>query len=306
MKPNLLVLTPLLVETQEALARHFEVHRLAGGNAIDFGNEVQALVTGGDIGLPADLAEKLPRLEIVCINGVGYDRVDLERAREKGYRVAITPNVLTADVADHAVMLVLGLTRQICRADRFVRDGDWGRGGFGLTRSIGHLKCGIFGLGRIGEAIARRLEGFGCSIAYCSRQPKPVPYEYYTDVTELAAAVDVLIVAAAATAETRHQVDAKVFDALGADGLLVNVARGSIVDQAALARYLQSGRLGGAALDVFEDEPLTDRDLIEAPNTLLTPHIASATFETRRAMGELVIANLLAHFSGQPVPGAIV
>lgn len=306
MKPHLLVLTPLLVETQEALARHFDVHRLADGDVADFGANVRAVVTGGDIGLPDDLATQLPRLEIVCINGVGYDRVDLRRAREKGYRVAITPNVLTADVADHAVTLALCLTRHICRADRFVRDGDWVQGGFGLTRSIGHLKCGIFGLGRIGEAIARRLEGFGCSIAYCSRQPKPVPYEHFTDVTELAAAVDVLIVAAAATAETRHQVDTRVFDALGPDGLLVNVARGSIIDQAALACYLKSGWLGGAALDVFEDEPLTDRDLIEAPNTLLTPHIASATFETRRAMGELVIANLLSHFSGQAVPGDIL
>lgn len=263
------------------------------------GATIRAVVAGGHIGLPSFIAEALPRLEIVAINGVGYDQVDLERARNQGYRVATTPNVLTDDVADLAVSLTLGLVRRVLEADRFVRAGRWTQGSFGLSRRVSALRFGIFGMGLIGAAVARRLGAFGGTIAYCNRRPKDMPYDYFSDLLEMAHVVDVLILTAAATPQTRRIVNADVIEALGPNGLLVNVSRGALVDQNALASALASERLGGAALDVFEIEPMQDKALLEAPNTLLTPHIGSTTVEARKAIGSLVLSNLDAHFSNK-------
>jgi lactate dehydrogenase-like 2-hydroxyacid dehydrogenase len=310
MNPDLLLLNPQTEALEMALEGRFSVHRWheiqdrAGLAAI--GPRVRAVVAGGHVGLPTEIAEALPNLEIVAINGVGYDRVDVDRARTHGYRVAITPDVLTEDVADLAVSLTLNLVRRVSDADRFVRSGQWGLAGFSLSRSAGKLRYGIFGMGRIGDAIARRLIAFGGSVSYCNRLPKAVPYIYVADLRALAESVDVLILTAAATPETCRVVNSDVLDALGPEGMLVNVARGALVDQEALVAALATDRLGGAALDVFEAEPLTDQALFEMPNTVLTPHIGSATVEARQAMGALVLANLDAHFAGQKPPGIII
>lgn len=263
-------------------------------------NEVSAVVTGGHIGCDNALIAALPGLKLIAINGVGYDKVDLATASARGVAVTNTPDVLTDDVADLAVGLVIALLRQLPRADRFVRDGRWRDGGFPLARKVSGRRFGIVGLGRIGAAIAARLAAFG-PIAYTGTQEKPVPYDFAPDPVALATHSDVLIVACAATPETRGMIDAGVLDALGADGYLVNVSRGSVVDEAALIAALDTGRIAGAALDVFADEPRVPTALIAGAPTVLTPHIASATVETRRAMADLVLANLDAFLAGAPL-----
>ena len=309
MSPQVLQLCPLLPELEQSLAERFAVHRWFEADAPEallgaHGTAIRALVTGGHLGLPDDLAARLPALEIVAINGVGFDKVDLAAARARGFRVTNTPDVLTDDVADLAIGLVIALLRRIPEADQHVRRGRWPGAEVPLGRKVSAQRFGILGLGRIGKAIARRLEGFGAPIAYTDLAVQDVPYAFEPTPTALAHTVDVLIVAAAAG--TQPLIDRTVLDALGPTGTLVNVARGSLVDEAALVQALQEGRLGGAALDVFAAEPRVPASLWTMPNVVLTPHIASATVDTRRAMAELVLANLDAHFSGQPLPAAVV
>jgi lactate dehydrogenase-like 2-hydroxyacid dehydrogenase len=309
MPAQVLQLCPLLAELEHALAERFTVHRwfeIPDPEAMlaAHGPAIRAVVTGGHLGIPDALAARLPALEIVAINGVGFDKVDLEAARARGFRVTNTPDVLTDDVADLAIGLAIALLRRIPQADRHVRAGRWPEAEVPLARKVSAQRFGILGLGRIGKAIARRLEGFGVPIAYTDLAPQDVPYSFHPTPTALAHAVDVLIVAAAAG--TRPLIDQAVLDALGPEGVLVNVARGALVDEPALVAALQEGRLGGAALDVFAAEPHVPESLRSLPNLVLTPHIASATIDTRRAMAELVLANLDAHFAGQPLPTAVV
>ena len=212
-----------------------------------------------------------------------------------------TPGTLTDDVADLAVGLIISLLRQIPAADAHVRSGAWPSGEQPLARKVTGRRFGILGLGHIGGAIAARLSAFG-PVSYTSRHPKPVPYEYHADVGVLAVASDVLVVACSANESTRHLVDAGVLDALGPDGWLVNVSRGSVVDEAALIQALDAGKIAGGALDVFENEPQVPEALRNSPRAVLTPHIASATVETRRAMAELVLANLDAVLQGREPP----
>jgi lactate dehydrogenase-like 2-hydroxyacid dehydrogenase len=266
----------------------------------DHAGVVRAIITNGHVGAPRDLVEALPALGLIAVNGVGYDQIDIAHAAAHGVAVANTPDVLTDDVADLAVGLVIGLIRQIARADAFVRGGAWAGGNMPLARKVTGRRFGIVGLGRIGHAIARRLSVFG-PVAYTGRAPKPVAYDFHPDPLALAATCDVLIVACAATPATRHLIDARVLNALGPDGVLVNVARGSVVDEAALVAAVESGSIAGAALDVFEDEPNVPAALIDSPATLLTPHIASATVETRGAMAALVLGNLDAFLAGGPL-----
>ena len=256
---HVLQLCPLLPELEHALAERFTVHRWFEADDPEacsraHGPAIRAVITGGHLGIPSELAAQLPGLEIVAINGVGYDKVDLAQAKARGFRVTNTPDVLTDDVADLAIGLVIALLRRIPQADRHVRDGRWPEAEVPLARKVSAQRFGIVGLGRIGKAIARRLEGFGVPIAYTDLAPQDVPYSFHPTPTALAHAVDVLIVAAAAGG-TRPLIDHAVLDALGPEGVLVNVARGSLVDEAALVTALQEGRLGGAALDVFAVEP---------------------------------------------------
>ena len=265
-----------------------------------FAADIKAVVTGGHLGAPADVLERLPNLEMVAINGVGYDKVDLDMARSRGIQVSNTPDVLTADVADLAIGLTLALTRRITEGDQFVRAGSWLNGSLELGRKFSSLRYGIFGLGRIGKAIAKRLSGFDVEIAYCDvAEQQGVNFPYFSSVAALAADVDVLIVAAAASGSTNSVIEKTVLDALGKDGILVNVARGSIVDQPALVQAITSKALGAAALDVFANEPEVPAELIASDRVVLTPHIASGTIDTRLAMGELMLANLGAYATGK-------
>ncbi len=262
------------------------------------------VVTGGHLGCSNDLIAALPSLKLIAINGVGYDKVDVAFANGRGVDVSTTPDVLTDDVADLAVGLTIGLLRRLPAADRFVRDGRWMEETFPLGRKVSGRRFGIVGLGRIGRAIADRLSGFG-AVAYHGRSAKDAPYRFEPDLATLARDSDILVLACAATEDTHNLIDSDILAALGADGYLVNVARGSVVDEAALVAALDSGGIAGAALDVFVEEPSAPAGLIASDRTHLAPHIASATVETRIAMADLVLANVDALLAGRRPPTAL-
>jgi len=271
------------------------------------GHRVRAVVTGGRTGVSNDIMDALPELGIITINGIGTDAVDLEHARQRGIRVTTTPDVLTDDVADMAIGLLLATARRISANDRFVREGRWPHGRAPLGTQVSGKRLGILGLGRVGRAVARRAEGFGMTIAYCDPHRIPdVSYRYQSDLVALAAESDFLVIAASGGPASHGIVERRVLDALGPNGILVNVARGSIVDEQALVAALTEKRLGGAGLDVFIHEPDVPQALWTLDNVVLQPHRASATAETRRAMADLVLANLAAHFAGRELPSAVV
>lgn len=261
--------------------------------------EVRAVVGTGMSRIPAALIEALPKLGLIAINGVGYDGVDLAAVRTRGVAVTTTPDVLTDDVADQAIALMLAAQRRIAANDRAVREGRWS---VPLARRASGRTVGIFGLGRIGRAIAARAAPFAGEVIYASRRVHDdVPWRHVADIAALATASDVLILAAAATGETERVVDAGVLHALGSDGVLVNVARGSLVDEAALVDALRDGTIAGAGLDVFAEEPHVPEALLGMDQVVLAPHQASATVETRAAMAGLVVDNLEAFFAGRPL-----
>jgi lactate dehydrogenase-like 2-hydroxyacid dehydrogenase len=248
------------------------------------------------------LMARLPALEIVANFGVGYDSVDAEAAGRRGVVVTNTPGVLDDEVADLTVGLLLATIRQIPQAERHLREGKWPAGGFPLTATLRDRTLGIVGMGRIGRAIARRLEGFGRPIAYHSRRPvADVPYTHYPELVALARDVDALIVIVPGGLETDRMINAEVLAALGPKGVLINVARGSVVDEPALVKALEDGTIAAAGLDVFANEPHVPEALIGMDNVVLLPHVASATHVTRNAMGQLVVDNLLAWAAGKPV-----
>jgi lactate dehydrogenase-like 2-hydroxyacid dehydrogenase len=258
---------------------------------------VQAVVTGGHVGCSNALMVALPSLGIIAIHGVGVDKVDLPFARSRNVRVTTTPGVLTEDVADLAVGLIIGLLRGIPASDAYVRAGSWEQGDRPLARKVSGRRFGVVGLGHIGAAIAARLAAFG-PVAYTGPQRKEVPYAFHADLLDLARASDVLVLACPANASTRHIVNAAVLAALGEEGYLVNVARGAVVDEGALVAALDAGRLAGAALDVFENEPHVPEALRSSSRVVLTPHMASATVETRIRMADVVLENLDAFRAG--------
>lgn len=262
--------------------------------------DVRAVVATGGVTIGADLIDRLPKLEIVSLMAVGYDGVALPRCRERGIVVTNTPDVLTDDVADLAAALVLMTGRRLGEAERFLRAGRWTGGPMPLSHAIRGRVAGILGLGRIGTAIATRLEAFGMKIAYHGRRRQPVPWEFCATVQALAAASDFLVVACPGGPETRGLVDAGVLAALGPEGTLVNIARGSVVDENALVAALESGGIRSAGLDVYADEPRVPAALLACERAVLLPHVASATEETRHAMARLVVDNLAAHFAGRP------
>ena len=268
---------------------------------------IRAIAASGESKVPRELIAQLPALEMISVFGVGYDGVDVAAAKERGISVTHTPNVLNDEVADLALALMLAVSRRLVEADRFVRSGHWTKGPMPLARKMSGARLGIVGLGRIGLAIARRAEAFGMSIAYTSRTAKAdAPYPYFPNAAALAAEVDFLVVITPGGAGTRKLIDASVLAALGPKGYLVNVARGTVVDEQALVAALQNGTIAGAGLDVFESEPNVPNELFTLDNVVLTPHVGSATWQTRQAMADLAFGNLQAHFAGRallsPVP----
>lgn len=291
-----------LAALQQRFTVHDRLHLVDEAAFAAVAPRIRGVAGSGESKLPAELIARLPALEMVSVLGVGYDGVDTTAAKARGVMVTHTPDVLNDEVADTAIGLMLCAARQLPAADRFVRAGQWPQGPFPLTRKMSGARLGLLGMGRIGQAIARRAQAFGMQIAYHTRTPRPaLPYPHVADLVALAAQSDFLVVITPGGAGTRHLVSAAVLEALGPQGILVNVARGTVVDQAALVDALASGRLGGAALDVFDGEPQVPQALIDMPHVVLTPHVGSATHQTRQAMADLALDNLVRHFDGQPV-----
>lgn len=290
--------------TERAPALGWTLHRpeADGLPPPDVADRIVAIAASGAVPVDAALIDALPKLKIISVHAVGYDLTDVAHARSRGVIVTHTPDVLNADVADLALLLTLGTLRRLPAMDAYVRAGRWvSNGPPALSRSATGLKYGLLGLGRIGQEIARRLTPFAGSLAYHTRRPvADAPWPHVPDLVDLAGQVDVLIVIVPGGASTRGLVSAPVLEALGPNGVLINVARGEVVDQDALVAALTSGKLGGAGLDVFADEPNVPQALIDSDRCVLTPHVASATVETRNAMAELMIANLEAVLAGQP------
>ncbi len=303
MKHRVLQNGRLLASVETALAGRYDLHPLwreADPQAFlaRHGGEFTGYVSSARYGADAAMIAALPQLRVISIFGVGLDAVDLEAARARGIAVGFTPDVLNDCVADTAMLLLLDAARGGSAADRFVRRGDWLKGQFPLAASVSHKRLGILGLGRIGRAIARRAAGFDMEIRYYNRRPlTDVPYGYVPSALELALWADFLVVASAGGVQTRGMVSAEILDALGPEGFLVNIARGSVVDEQALVQALVQERIAGAGLDVYEDEPNVPPALFALDNVVLLPHVASATRETRQAMADLVLDNLVSFFA---------
>ncbi len=297
------VLPPFFVET---LREHYDYHQIldeSGWNAtLDaLAPQIRAVAATGESQVPRSLMDRLPNLGVISVFGVGYDGVDAATAQSRGIVVTNTPGVLTDDVADLGIGLMLATARTVVQADAFVRRGAWAAGAFPFSRRVSGQRLGIVGLGRIGKAIARRAEGFGMTIAYTNRsEVVGSPYRYVADPVALAAESDFLILATPGGDSTRGLVNAAVLSALGPEGILINVARGSVVDEPALVAALAEGRIAGAGLDVFAHEPSVPAALLDMPNVVLTPHMASGTWATRRAMAGLAYDNIAAYFAGRP------
>ena len=263
---------------------------------------IRAIAASGESKVSAELIAQLPKLEIISVMGVGYDGIDVAAAKARGVVVTHTPGVLNDDVADLAILLMLAAARQLPAADRYVRAGSWPNGPMPLARKMSGARLGLIGMGRIGQAIAHRAAAFGMSIAYSSRNPKAeLAFKYFPNATALATESDFLVAITPGGAGTRKLINAEVLAALGSKGILVNVARGSVVDETALIDALERGVIGGAGLDVFESEPNVPERLRALPQVVLAPHIGSATTQTRQAMANLAFGNLQAHFAGKPL-----
>lgn len=290
----------------------FEVHQFPqSGNPMDLTTEVREQVRAfafkGHNSLSTDIMDAFPNLGLIANYGVGYDSIDVAHASNKGISVTNTPDVLTDDVADLAVGMLLSLTRDIVGASEWVRSGNWAKSGaYPLQRTISGTSIGIVGLGRIGHAIASRLQGFNTKIHYFARSEKDTPgWTFHSNLVELANTVDILMVAVSGGPETAGLVSADVIKALGPDGVIVNSARGTTLDEEALLNALESGQLRGAALDVFNNEPNIDSRFAKLSNVLLQPHQSSGTVETRKNMGVLQRQNLNAFFAGEPLLTAV-
>lgn len=305
-RPTVLIVARLPQHLMQLLHDNFTCHNLLLDGLSDeqlkeIAPTVRGIAANGEAKVTREFIARFPALEIVSVFGVGYDGVDVPAARERGIHVTHTPDVLNDDVADLAIALMLSAARNVVRADRFARTGEWKNGPFPFTTKVSGAKLGIVGLGRIGEAIAKRAAAFDMDISYHNRSKKDVPYTYVGDIKSLAAAVDFLVMITPGGAGTRALVNDEVLEALGPKGFLINVARGSVVDEAALIRALKEGKIAGAGLDVFENEPNVPAELAALDNVVLTPHMASGTQVTRTAMADLAFGNLQAHFAGRPV-----
>ncbi|WP_313458700.1 2-hydroxyacid dehydrogenase [Pseudomonas sp.] len=315
MKPHILQLSPILIpHIRERLESLFTVHRYfeqADKEAYvsEHAAHIRGVVTGGHTGISQDLMARLPKLEVVAVNGVGTDAVDLAYARDRGIQVTATIGALTEDVADLAMGLLISVCRGICSGDRFVRAGLWATSPtplapLPLARQVSGMRVGIVGMGRVGRAVAQRAAAFGCPIHYTDLQALEVPYTFEADLLQLARDCDALILAAAAD-KGEALVTREVLQALGPEGYLINIARGKLVDEPALLAALHAGEIAGAALDVFADEPRAPEALFEREDVVLQPHRASATVQTRTRMGEMVVASLVDVFAGKTPQGLV-
>lgn len=293
--PDLLQIGGITDTMRDRLAAHFTIHRLS--ESAYPAEAITHIATNGHDGVPEDVMVACPNLKMVSCYGVGYDAIDTKAAAERGILVTHTPDVLNAEVASTTILLMLASFRNFLHDEAHARSGRWEQGGAPLSRSADNRRVGILGLGRIGQAIADKLEAFSAEIHYHSRNKKDVPYTYHASLTEMSKAVEVLICITPGGPSTHRIVNAEVMEALGPDGTLINVSRGSVVDEPAMVQALQDGRLGYAALDVFEAEPKIPDALKSMPNVVLLPHVGSATHETRAAMGALVVDNLIAHLT---------
>jgi len=306
MKPGLVMVGPMMPRVMEGIGPLFDVHKLWEAPDQDallarVASSVRAIATDGTRGAGRDLMAKLPKLEIVGCQGVGVDAIDLAYAREHKVIVTNTPHVLNDDVADLAMALMLAAVRRIPQGDRYVREGKWLKGNMALTDTLRNRTLGMVGFGRIGKTIARRAAAFDLKIVYHTRNLQAdQPYVHYSRLVEMARDVDILMVIVPGGAATRHLVNAPVLDALGPRGYLINVSRGSVVDEAALVKAIEQGKIAGAGLDVFENEPQVPEALLKAENVVVAPHVGSATHHTRNAMAQLVVDNLKAWLEGKP------
>ncbi len=304
-KPVVLAVAKLSPLLMPQLSAAFDLHVLPDLDAAALAAvapRVLGIAASGDSKVPAALIAQCAQLQVISVMGVGYDGVDVVAAKARGIMVTHTPNVLNDDVADLALGLMLSASRQLPAADRYVRSGLWLQGAMPLARKMSGARLGLVGIGRIGQAIAQRALGFNMSVAYTARSARPeLPYAFHPSAAALAANVDYLVVITPGGAGTRHMINAEVLQALGPKGFLINVARGSVVDEVALVDALNRGVIAGAGLDVFDDEPRVPQGLLDLHKVVLTPHIGSATAATRQAMADLAFNNLAAHLDGKPV-----
>ena len=311
MKPEIILTAQGHAGTMATLQSEFTCHKFFEApekkSFLEKHAGVRALATFGPLPVDGKLMDALPKLEIISNFGVGVDAINLDDAKARGIIVTNTPDVLNDCVADTALALVLMTLRKFPQSEVYLRAGRWvANGPYPLTTSAGGKTLGILGLGRIGEAIARRAAACGMKIRYHNRRKKEVAYPYDPDPVTLAKNADVLMVVTPGGPETLRMINAQVLDALGPEGYLVNIARGSVVDEPVLLRYLQEKRIAGAGLDVFADEPRVPPAFFTLDNAVLLPHVGSATVETRKAMGDLQVDNLRRHFAGQPVLTRVV
>jgi len=312
MSDHLLLMAGNLEKHLGLLQDNCTVHRWYNADDRDalldeIGDKIRVVGTNGHVGIPADVMQRLPHLEMIGCFGVGYDAIDVDVARQRRIAVTNTPDVLNDAVAELAQGLMIALARQIPQSHKFVRDGQWLQGDFPLTTELSGKTVGIVGLGRIGKELARRLQAMKMRVVYHGRsQQAHEPYEYFADIVSMAAEVDWLVLCLPGGNDAQHIVSEEVLAALGSEGYLVNVARGVVVDEAALCRAITNGQIAGAALDVFVEEPKVPTELLTADNVVLSPHAASATTKTRVAMGELVIRNILAHLNDRPLLTRVV
>jgi lactate dehydrogenase-like 2-hydroxyacid dehydrogenase len=311
-KPAVLVLAPLADFLLEPLARLATCVWARTPSELEVAKKhesaplVRAAVGAGSTVVTAELLESFPALDLVAINGVGYDGVDLTACRARGVRVTNTPDVLTDDVADLAVALMLMTSRCLLMANRSLHEGRWAEGASRLTHKLSGSKAGILGLGRIGKAIAQRLAAFDITVGYHGRQRQEVEMRFFENLEDMAHWCDFLVVACPGGPGTRHLVSKEVLAALGADGTLINIARGPVVDEQALVKALREKVIRSAGLDVFEHEPQVPEELLAMEQVVLLPHVGSATHETRGAMARLVLENVEAHFSGMQLVTPVV
>ncbi len=307
MKKELLVIGPMHAATLAVLDQTYATHKLwlapdRDAFLASLAGRIDAVATSGKHGMDDATLAKLPKLRMISHFGVGVDSIDVDAVKRRGILLANTPDVLTDYVADIAIGLLLAVVRKIPAGDRYVREGRWLEGAMPLTDSVQGKTLGIVGLGRIGRAIARRAEAFNVKIAYQGpRRKNDAAWPYFADPVGLARECDFLVAACPGGEETRGLVSRAVLEALGPEGVVVNISRGSVIDEPAMVELLKAGKLGGAGLDVFEHEPRVPEELLAMGNVVLQPHVGSATHPTRRAMGQLVIDNLAAYFAGQPL-----
>ncbi|WP_299600091.1 2-hydroxyacid dehydrogenase [uncultured Tateyamaria sp.] len=302
--PDLLQIGGITDTMRDRLSERFTIHQASGDYPAD---AITHIVTNGHDGVPADILAKCTNAKVAASYGVGYDAIDTDACIERGIIVTHTPDVLNAEVATTAIMLMLTSFRNFLSDEAHARSGNWETNGNApLSRSADNRRVGILGLGRIGQAIADKLKAFDADIHYHTRSERDVPYTYHANLVDMAKAVEVIICITPGGPSTHHIVNADVMEALGPEGTLINVSRGSVIDEAAMVAALQSGKLGYAALDVFEEEPKIPDALKTMSNVILLPHVGSATHETRAAMGTLVVDNLISHLDNglviTPVP----